>query len=97
MCGPGLGRVNPHEPRIASPGYRPTKTVKTENCPAGGARARSDPLSYQSFAGEFRYSAEQWNFEPEQRNFSLAGSGYSVDMTKINEKSANRYGSGVHE
>jgi hypothetical protein len=48
------------------------------------------PMSYQLFAGEFRYSAEQWNFEPEQRNFGLASSRYSIDMTKINEKSANR-------
>jgi hypothetical protein len=48
------------------------------------------PTSYQSLAGKFRYSAEQWNFAPEQRNFGLADSRYSVDMAKINEKSANR-------
>jgi hypothetical protein len=47
------------------------------------------PTSYQPFAGEFRYSAEQWNFAPEQRNFGLAGRRYSIDMAKFNEKSAN--------
>jgi hypothetical protein len=48
------------------------------------------PTSYQPLASKFRYSAEQWNFEPEQRNFGLAGRRYSVDMAQINEKSANR-------
>jgi hypothetical protein len=67
-----------------------TKTAKIEKCPSEMTRGALMPTSYQPLAGEFRYSAEQWNFEPEQQNFGLAGSGYSVDMTKINEKSANR-------
>jgi hypothetical protein len=41
--------------------------------------------SYQPFPAEFRYSAEQWNVEPEQRNYGFAGSRYSVDVAKISE------------
>jgi hypothetical protein len=66
------------------------KTAKIEKRPSEMAKGALMPTSYQPFASEFRYSAEQWNFAPEQRNFGLAGSRYSVDMTKINEKSANR-------
>jgi hypothetical protein len=67
-----------------------SKTAKIEKRPCEMAKGALAPTSYQRLAGKFRYSAEQWNFELEQRNFGLAGSRYSVDMTKINEKSANR-------
>jgi hypothetical protein len=67
-----------------------TKTAKIEKRPSEMAKGTLMPTSYQLFAREFRYSAEQWNFEPEQRNFGLAGSRNSVDMAEINEKSANR-------
>jgi hypothetical protein len=67
-----------------------TKQRKLKTALPEIAKGALTPTSYQLFAGEFRYSPEQWNFEPEQRNFGLTGRRYSVDMTKINEKSANR-------
>jgi hypothetical protein len=67
-----------------------TETAKTEKRLSVVANGALTPTSYQLFAGEFRYSAEQWNFKPEERNFGLAGSRYSIDMARINEKSANR-------
>jgi hypothetical protein len=67
----------------------PPETAKIEKRPSEMAKGALMPTSYQVFAGEFHYSAEQWNFAPEQRNFGLAGGRYSVDMAEINEKSAN--------
>jgi hypothetical protein len=66
-----------------------TKTAKIEKRPSEMGQGTLMPTSNQPFAGKFRYSAEQWNFAPEQRNIGLAGRRYSVDMAKINEKSAN--------
>jgi hypothetical protein len=65
-----------------------TETAKTEKRLSEVANRALTPTSYQLFAGEFHYSAEQWNFAPKQRNFGLAGSRYSVDTAKISEKSA---------
>jgi hypothetical protein len=66
------------------------KAAKIENRPSQLAEDAPILTSYQSFTGEFRYSAEQWNFATEQPNFGLAGSRNSAVMAKINERSANR-------
>jgi hypothetical protein len=66
------------------------ETAKIENRPSELAEDAPSLTSYQLFTGEFRYLAEQWNFETEQRNFGLAGSRNSAVMAKINERSANR-------
>jgi hypothetical protein len=67
-----------------------TETAKIEKRPSEEAKGALMATSYQLFPAEFRYSAEQWNVEPEQRNFGFAGSRYSVDVAKISEKSATR-------
>jgi hypothetical protein len=67
-----------------------SQTAKIEKRPSEMAKGALMPSLYQLLAGKFHYPAEQWNFAPEQRYFGLAGRRYSVDMAKINEKSANR-------
>jgi hypothetical protein len=66
------------------------KAAKIENRPSELAEDAPNLASYQLFTGEFRYSAEQWNFETEQRNFGIPGSRNSAVMAKINVRSANR-------
>jgi hypothetical protein len=66
-----------------------SETTKIENRLLRGRGRHSHLQGYQVLASKFHYCAEQWNFEPEQRNFGLASSQNSVDIANINEKSAN--------